>query len=155
MRRVASCSLLKRIGVGALLSMLTCATLGVVRTSVAYRQPSWVIAIAGGALFIELRALAVAERRGLDFGTAYSSWEQFARNWSYGGRFRVGQYGPMRIIVVPLWIPFVALAIPTAFLWRLDRRRPAPGECPNCNYNLTGNTTRICPECGQPVERAA
>jgi len=23
-------------------------------------------------------------------------------------------------------------------------------HCPHCGYNLIGNTTRICPECGNP-----
>jgi len=50
----------------------------------------------------------------------------------------------------PLWIPFVLLGIPTALLWRLDRRRPRPGYCARCNYDLTGNVTCCCPECGEP-----
>jgi hypothetical protein len=54
-------------------------------------------------------------------------------------------------IEVPLWIPFVSFAIPTAFLWYLDRRRTQPGNCSICNYNLTGNTSGICPECGTPI----
>jgi predicted RNA-binding Zn-ribbon protein involved in translation (DUF1610 family) len=24
-----------------------------------------------------------------------------------------------------------------------------PGECINCGYNLTGNTSGVCPECGR------
>jgi len=28
-----------------------------------------------------------------------------------------------------------------------------PNLCGSCGYNLTGNTTGICPECGQPVAR--
>ena len=26
--------------------------------------------------------------------------------------------------------------------------------CPTCGYNLTGNTSGICPECGQPVPQS-
>lgn len=29
--------------------------------------------------------------------------------------------------------------------------RPMPGHCGNCGYNLTGNTSGICPECGRSV----
>lgn len=56
---------------------------------------------------------------------------------------------------LPLWIPILALGAPTAILWYLDRRRPALGECAQCGYNLTGNTTGRCPECGatRAVER--
>ncbi|MCG3125636.1 MAG: hypothetical protein CHACPFDD_00461 [Phycisphaerae bacterium] len=33
------------------------------------------------------------------------------------------------------------------------RRFPEPDECPCCGYNLTGNTSGRCPECGeQPLE---
>jgi hypothetical protein len=27
-------------------------------------------------------------------------------------------------------------------------RRPRPRACPSCGYDLTGNTTGVCPECG-------
>jgi hypothetical protein len=33
-------------------------------------------------------------------------------------------------------------------------RHPA-GHCQRCGYNLTGNTSGICPECGTPVDKAA
>lgn len=37
----------------------------------------------------------------------------------------------------------------------LDRGRyiPPPGEC-QCGYNLTGNVSGICPECGTPVQNS-
>ena len=52
---------------------------------------------------------------------------------------------------LPLWIPLCLVAGPTAvLLWRGRRRTPSPC-CPFCDYNLTGNTTGTCPECGNPV----
>ena len=36
----------------------------------------------------------------------------------------------------------------TLLFWYLDRRRPGPGRCRRCNYDLTGNLSGICPECG-------
>lgn len=53
-------------------------------------------------------------------------------------------------VVCPLWIPFFLVAIPTIALWYVDRR-PRSGRCPECRYDLTGNTTNVCPECGQAV----
>src|SRR5262245_28291058 len=47
----------------------------------------------------------------------------------------------MAEIVIPLWLPLIFIAIPSALLWRLDR--PLPGFCRECNYNLTGNTSGI------------
>lgn len=34
---------------------------------------------------------------------------------------------------------------------RRYRLRSFRGHCPKCGYNLTGNTSGICPECGTPV----
>jgi len=48
---------------------------------------------------------------------------------------------------VPLWIPILAIALPTAWLWRRDRRHP-PGHCRKCGYDLTENVTGVCSECG-------
>ncbi|MDB5354049.1 MAG: hypothetical protein JWN24_502 [Phycisphaerales bacterium] len=35
--------------------------------------------------------------------------------------------------------------------WR-DRRRLAEGQCLLCGYDLTGNVSGVCPECGRSVE---
>ena len=51
-----------------------------------------------------------------------------------------------------LWIPFAVIATPTGFLFWRDRRRVPPGYCQKCGYNLTANTSGICPECGKPCE---
>ena len=52
---------------------------------------------------------------------------------------------------IPIWIPFAAVSAPTVAFWLLGRRRPKPGHCRRCAYNLTGNTSGICPECGEPT----
>jgi predicted amidophosphoribosyltransferase len=44
------------------------------------------------------------------------------------------------------------IGAPTLWLWRRDRRRE-PGHCQRCNYDLTGNTGGVCPECGSLVQR--
>ena len=56
-------------------------------------------------------------------------------------------------VALPFWFPFVVLLIPTLLLWRRDRRKPRPGSCRRCDYDLTGNTTGRCPECGTPCPR--
>jgi hypothetical protein len=53
-------------------------------------------------------------------------------------------------VIVPLWIPPLLIAIPTTILWYRDRRRPK-GCCQGCGYDLTGNLSGICPECGVAV----
>jgi hypothetical protein len=53
-------------------------------------------------------------------------------------------------VTIPLWIPLVLVAMPTGLLWRRNRR-PPPGHCPHCGYNLTGNVSGVCPECGRRI----
>jgi hypothetical protein len=55
-----------------------------------------------------------------------------------------------RWIAVPLFLPLLATALSSTFLWWLDRRRVPPGHC-SCGYNLTGNVSGVCPECGTAV----
>ncbi len=55
-------------------------------------------------------------------------------------------------LLVPLWIPLAIIAIPTAVLFHRDRRRILPGHCRKCGYDLTGNVSGICPECGESCE---
>ena len=71
-----------------------------------------------------------------------------------GWRFGPNTSGAMRI---PLWIPTTLLLLPVVFWWRRDRRRIRPGCCLRCGYDLTGNTSGVCSECGEkltPVSKA-
>ena len=57
----------------------------------------------------------------------------------------------IRVVAVSLWIPLFVFAIPTALLWYRARRRYAPGHCQHCGYDLTGNVSGRCSECGAGV----
>jgi len=57
------------------------------------------------------------------------------------------------VLSVPLWMPFAAIVAPTVWLW-LRARRVRPGRCPRCAYDLTGNMSGTCPECGTAVTSA-
>ena len=67
-----------------------------------------------------------------------------------GGRTGGPGAGP-RLWGIPFWLPLVVVLIPTALLWWLDRRRFPPGHCQTCGYNLTGNVSGACPECGHKI----
>lgn len=62
------------------------------------------------------------------------------------------------LVYVPLWLLFVALGLMPAYraiVTRRTRYRLARRRCPTCAYDLTGNASGVCPECGTPVEAAA
>ncbi len=55
---------------------------------------------------------------------------------------------------VPILAPLGIVLIASAILFVIERRRrPLPGHCSTCRYDLTGNTSGVCPECGAKVER--
>ncbi len=53
----------------------------------------------------------------------------------------------LTIVEIPHWLLLTLAAIPTALLWRRDRRTVKPGHCPTCGYNLTGAKHLCCPVC--------
>lgn len=87
-------------------------------------------------------------------GRGWYVWQDSPRGASdYGFKWPTiatwGRPGARLIhISVPLWLPLLAVAIPMAILFYRDRRRILPGYCRECGYNLTGNQSGVCPECG-------
>ena len=52
------------------------------------------------------------------------------------------------------WIPIGALgaiALSLAVALIPSRKPRAPNQCDSCGYDLTGNVSGICPECGTPI----
>jgi hypothetical protein len=62
-----------------------------------------------------------------------------------------------RGVVIPIWFVVLMLAVIPWIGWRKLRRRRLLARnqvhllCRGCGYNLTGNTSGVCPECGMPV----
>jgi hypothetical protein len=82
-------------------------------------------------------------------------WGPFAFVYD-GGDDRPGQrfQDIIRIVQVPAWSVATLWALPSAAWigrWGRARRRGRRGFCRACVYNLTGNVTGICPECGTRV----
>lgn len=67
-------------------------------------------------------------------------------------------------MTLPLWFGVcitgllpVARGMKLAGAWRrrMKTARAARGLCPACSYDLTGNVSRVCPECGAAVSASA
>ena len=59
--------------------------------------------------------------------------------------------------LVPIWAAVVPGASVVLFwAWRRERKRRyrRPDQCAACGYDLTGNVSGVCPECGTPVQPA-
>ena len=59
-----------------------------------------------------------------------------------------------RSLYLPHWLFAAAAAVAPANRLRRalrSRRRRAPGLCAVCGYNLTGNVSGVCPECGSSL----
>ena len=74
-------------------------------------------------------------------------WTEFACAWLGFGL--PGKDGGGRL-QTPVWLLVVATGFPTAILWWRDRR-PKAGFCKVCKYDLTGNESGNCPECGTAI----
>ena len=68
-------------------------------------------------------------------------------NWDWWNVWMVGS----RSVIVPIYAVFLAVAVPTLLAWRFWPKPVKPGHC-RCGYNLMGNTSGVCPECGEPFE---
>lgn len=51
----------------------------------------------------------------------------------------------------PVYIPLALVVAPTSVLWWYHLRRRATGCCVSCGYDLTGNLSGRCPECGEAI----
>lgn len=72
--------------------------------------------------------------------------------------WRKGMYHPVgniewSYLFVPHWfLGLIFATLPTIWLIKWRRRRNLPDiPCGNCGYDLTGNESGVCPECGHPM----
>ena len=111
------------------------------------RSVSYAMAIERGTLAVEwVTPAPTLPDRYLGWHTGWS--RPFRLMWWF--RLESGTVvrgGTATEVVVPLWFGAFSFGLPTIILWFGDRRR-APGLCIKCGYDLRGNASGVCPECG-------
>jgi len=55
-------------------------------------------------------------------------------------------------LALPCWLLLLIFGIPTGLLWTFRERDLPPNACEHCGYDLTGNVSGRCPECGTPLQ---
>jgi len=81
-----------------------------------------------------------------DFGQKFP--ETYAFYFTLDVNTRIAHMDHQHLLPLPLWLLVLLTAIPTAWLMVRDRRRIRPGHCLRCGYDLTGNLSGVCSECG-------
>jgi len=74
------------------------------------------------------------------------------RNNTAYQNFPIGEFYA-HVIYVPHWLTNLAAWVIFAIVWRKTKTNPF-GHCTKCNYNLTGNETGTCPECGTVINES-
>ncbi len=77
----------------------------------------------------------------------FAAWQPYEAYWLprlIHGRFKTSR---TTHLFVPLWIPLLLVGTATILAFRHDRRF-APGHCQTCGYDLRGEFSTGCPECG-------
>jgi hypothetical protein len=84
---------------------------------------------------------------------AYADWDALGIGYRYLPPLVAGA-SRSHEITVPLWYllapGFLAPALAAARIRWTHKRRLA-GHCPSCGYDLTGNVSGVCPECGGAI----
>jgi len=67
------------------------------------------------------------------------------------GKRTVSQRQSWGTIYIPYWCFIIFSLGLLVYLWRV-RKKFGVGHCTNCSYDLRGNLSGVCPECGTAIE---
>ncbi len=88
-----------------------------------------------------------------------AGWSGSIPDWNWLGascRSRTFQRSTYTDVIIPTWMLFVVLGSYPLYAWlrhtRIRQVRQRTGLCAKCGYDLTGNATGKCSECGTAIE---
>lgn len=123
---------------------------------------TWLVQVFGIAfvrLFFELPTFGVSVIAGVAFGiTGKKRGLRLA--WIFGIGMFLAQTTVALLTSPSEWylclLNLGHVALPVAATWTLLRvlRPTQPGHCHKCGYDLTGNVSGVCPECGAELKQA-
>jgi hypothetical protein len=124
-----------------------------------------------GGSWIDIRAIVSGQhfsgplwtyRRSPSIAFTYSSVTPRTHEINFGGLTYVAGWAgprcPYHLLVLPIWLLTLMFSVVPVWwlvLWRRARAVRLQGHCAACGYNLTGNISGVCPECGRGVQEVA
>ena len=105
--------------------------------------PGWLVTVNFGSAYVFADLIAPAG--------GWSAWSTGPVSQDFHLWTAKWQFTGLTIRSYPAWMFLLAALIPTMLAWR-RLRRPLPGHCRKCGYNLTGNVTGKCSECGTEID---
>lgn len=128
--------------------LLLCGWIGTFWSVFGYQNSTMSINLWGGCLEIS------AYPAGTGSQGWFAAWQPYEVYWL--PEFIYGKFSGARTthLFLPLWMPLLVLGpttIITTMRWWKRNRRLLAGDCRKCGYDLTGNTSGACPECGAAI----
>ena len=82
------------------------------------------------------------------FGRGFAAQNELTGKWLVSGAYTGTDY--IQLFTILAILPFLHF-----LTWAIKREAARrKGTCLTCGYNLTGNTSGVCPECGTPTVQA-
>ena len=130
----------KWVGVAAC-ALLLCGWICTFWSAFGYQAPNVVIGLSVGCIEVSVYP------KGMPTQGWFAAWQPYEAYWL--PRIIHGRFITWRTthIFVPLWIQLLLVGAATFLAFRYDWRF-APGHCQACDYDLRGDFSAGCPECG-------
>ncbi len=112
--------------------------------AIAYSGINSYLSLYGGTVSLKILERPTFNGAGWSFGNP--SWPLMYENYFSWRSGRILVDVPLGALLWLLLVPTLALA--------LRARHLDPKRCKRCEYDLTGNVSGVCPECGTAVERS-